>query len=409
MELVIRRCGGLDVHKKSIQACVRMLDEHGELREEIGSFGTMTGDLLALSDWLKERGVTHVAMESTGVYWKPVWHILCGDFQMLLVNAQHIKHVPGRKTDVKDCQWIAQLLMHGLLRSSFVPDQQQQDWRDLTRMRTQLVAHSTQIANRIQKFLEDANIKLGSVASKVLGKSGRAMITAMIDGIDDPATLADLARGRMKSKHESLKQALLGQVREHHRFMLQLLLDDLASTEALIKRLEERIDEQMRPFVEQLNLLDGIPGVDRRVAQVILAEVGADMSRFPTAAHLCSWAGMCPGSDESAGKRRSGRVRKANRWLRAGLVQAGWAASRTKGTYLSSLYGRLVGRRGRKRALIACGHSILNSVYHMLARHEAYKDLGAGYLDEHGGRRLIRNLVRRLEARGYKVNLTSAA
>lgn len=288
MEIIIRRCCGLDVHKKVIQACVRLVDEQGELHELSREFGSTTRELLILSDWLRELQVTHVAMESTGVYWKPVWHVLAGSFTLLLVNAQHIKHVPGRKTDVKDSQWIAQLLQHGLLRSSFVPEEPQQQWRDLTRLRTQLVARTSQTSNRIQKVLEDANIKLASVASNALGVSGREMIQQMIAGVQSPEALASCARGRLKSKSEQLKEALLGRVTEHHRFVLSLLMDELEATEKLIERLEQRIEEAMRPFARELELLDSVPGVDKRVAQVILAEVGTEMSRFPTPGHLCS-------------------------------------------------------------------------------------------------------------------------
>jgi transposase len=327
----------------------------------------------------------------------------------LLVNAQHIKHVPGRKTDVKDGEWIAQLLQHGLLRSSFVPEREKKQWRDLTRLRWQLVAKATQTGNRIQKVLEDANIKLSSVASETLGVSGRQMIRGLIAGEQDTAVLAEYAHGPLRAKIPALKEALWGQVSEHHRFLLSLLMEDLGSTERLLGQLEQRIEEAMRPFQQELDLLDTIPGVDLRIAQVILAEVGPDMSRFPTAAHLCSWAAMCPGNRESAGKRKSGQTCKANRWLRQALVQAAWAASHTKDTYLSALFGRLVGRRGKKRALMACGHSILNSVYPMLQQKVPYVDLGADHHERRHGARLARNLVRRLEAQGYRVTLERVA
>jgi len=405
MDVIVQCCCGLDVHKRTVQACVRRVDGQGQGQEQIRSFGTTTGQLLALSDWLGQQQVSHVAMESTGVYWKPVWHLLQGQFTLLLVNAQHIKHVPGRKTDVKDSQWIAQLLQYGLLHGSFVPPSSQQQLRDLTRLRTQMIARHSQTANRIQKVLEDANVKLASVASDVLGVSGRAMLQAMIDGQSDPQVLAGYARGRLKAKAAALREALEGRVDGHHRFLLSLLLEELADSERLLERLERRIEEAMAPFASELTHLDEIPGVDARVAQVIVAEVGLDMSRFPSAAHLCSWAGMCPGSHESAGKRKSGRTCKGNRWLRAALVQAGWAASHTKQTYLSALFGRLVGRRGKKRALVACGHSILNSVYYMLRDGVGYKELGSGHFDELAGGRMTRNLVRRLEAQGYRVTL----
>jgi transposase len=409
MEILLRRCCGLDVHKKTVMAGVRIIDESGQLHEEVVEFGTTTRELLRLADFLAERGVTDVAMESTGVYWKPLWHILSESFQLMLVNAQHIKNVPGRKTDVKDCQWIAQLLQHGLLRSSFVPPASQQQWRDLTRMRTQMVARKAQTSNRIQKLLEDANIKLASVASDVLGVSGREMIRALIAGETDAKVLAGLARRRLKNKEAALREALCGRVSEHHRFLLGVLMEELEATERSIERLEKRLEEAMAPFAEQIRLLDSIPGVDLHTARVILAEVGPDMSRFASAGHLCSWAGMCPGNHESAGKRKSGRTNKGNRWLRSALVQAGWAASRTKQTYLASLYGRLVVRRGKKRALIACGNSILSSVYYMLLRQEEYVDLGADHYERSNGQRLARNLVHRLEAQGFRVTLTKIA
>jgi transposase len=409
MEVIIKRCCGLDVHKETVQACVRLVDEGGQVQELLRCFGTTTRQLLALGDWLRSLGVTHAAMESTGVYWKPVWHVLEGQVVLLLVNAQHIKHVPGRKTDVKDSQWIAQLLQHGLLRASFVPEQGQQQWRDLTRLRAQLVAKAGQAASRVQKVLEDANIKLSSVASDALGVSGREMIRGLIAGQQDPAALAGHARGALKSKRAALEEALEGKVTEHHRFLLGLLLEDLEQTEGLIAKLEQRIEEAMAPFAEQLTLLDSIPGVNRRVAEVILAEVGPDMARFPTAGHLCSWAGMCPGNHQSAGKRGKGTARKGSRWLRAALVQAGWAASHSHETYLAALFHRLVGRRGKKRALIACGHSILNSAYYMLRDKVPYRELGQDHFNRLPGQRLTRNLVRRLEAQGYRVTLEKVA
>jgi len=409
MEILVRRCCGLDVHKMVVMACVRVIDENGELIEQVREFGTCTGELLRLADWLAQHRVSQVAMESTGVYWKPVWHVLAPGLKLLLVNAHHIKNVPGRKTDVKDCQWIAQLLQHGLLRASFVPETAQQEWRDLTRLRTQMVARKAQTCNRIQKVLEDANIKLASVASDVLGVSGRDMIRALIAGVRDPKVLASMARRRMKKKQAELEEALLGRVSEHHRFLLEVLMKELEGTEEAIGRLEKRLAEAMAPFAEEIRLLDTIPGVDVHVARVILAEAGPDMSRFGSAGRLCSWAGMCPGNHESAGKRKSGRTNKGNHWLRSALVQAGWAASRTKQTYLASLYGRLVGRRGKKRALIACGNSILNSVYYMLERKQAYIDLGADHHERTQGQRLARNLVKRLEAQGYTVTLTKVA
>ncbi len=409
MDTIYRCCAGLDVHQETVAVCVRLMDEKGQTSEQVRVFGTTTAQLLALYDWLSACQVTQVAMESTGVYWKPVWNILESGFELLLANARDMKNVPGRKTDVKDCQWIAQLLQHGLLKASFVPRSQQREWRDLTRQRVQLIAQATQVANRVQKVLEDANIKLSSVASDVMGKSGREMIQAMIDGQLDAKVLASYARGRLKRKAEPLRQALEGHVTEHHRFLLKLLMDQLQQLEALLKRIEQRIEQVMLPFARQIELLDTIPGVDQRVAQTILAEVGPEMSQFPSAQHLASWAGMCPGSYESAGKRKKATANKANRWLRRALVQAGWAASHTKNTYLSAQFHRLVGRRGKKRALVAVGHSILVSTYHMLKTDSAYKDLGVNHYQQLQPARLTRHLVKRLEALGHRVILERAA
>jgi transposase len=409
METILPRCCGLDVHKDSIQACVRLLDERGKLTSEVRSFSTMTADLLALGDWLAESGVTHAAMESTGVYWKPAWNLLEDRFTLLLVNARHIKHVPGRKTDVLDCQWIAQLLQHGLLAGSFVPPISIRQARDLTRHRTQLVAEKTRVANRIQKVLEDTNVKLASVASDILGKSCRAMLAAMIDGEKDPQTLAGLALGRLQSKQRQLLAALRGKVTEHHRFMLKLLVDQLQGLEQLIARIEQKIDEVMAPLSRQVLQLDDVPGIDHRAAHSILAEIGADMSRFPSSEHLCSWAGMCPGNHESAGKRKKGTTRPGNRWLRATLTQCAWAASHTKGTYLSSQYRRLASRRGRKKALIAVGRSILTMIYEMLAHQMPYAELGGDWFTQQQPLRLQRHLVKRLEALGFEVTLQPKA
>jgi transposase len=405
MDILFRCCAGLDVHKKTVVACVRRLDEAGRVHQEVRTFGAMTADLLALSDWLAEHGVTQVAMESTGVYWKPVFNILEGRFPVLLVNAQHVKQVPGRKTDVRDCQWIAQLLQHGLLRPSFVPPAPIRELRDLTRQRAQLVAEKATSANRVQKVLEDCNIKLASVATDALGVSGRAMLEAMIAGEEDAQKLADQARGRLRKKIPELRAALRGQVTAHHRFQLRLLLDHLTHLEALIGRLGTRIDEVMGPFVEAAERLATIPGVDRRTAETVIAEVGADMGQFPSADHLASWAGMSPGNNESAGKRKSGRTTKGSRWLRQMLTQAAWAASHTKGTYLSSHYRRLAARRGKKRALVALGHTLLVIIYHVLKEGTSYRELGGDFLERLEPDRLTRQLVRRLEKLGHQVTL----
>jgi transposase len=365
----------------------------------------MTADLLALSDWLAERGVSHAAMESTGVYWKPVFNVLEGRVAVILVNAEHIKKVPGRKTDVKDCQWIAQLLQHGLLRASFVPPAPIRELRDLTRQRTQLIQERTAAANRIQKVLEDANIKLAGVATDVLGVSGRDMLDALIAGETDPEKLADLARKRLRAKIPELRRALRGRVTDHHRFLLRMHLDHITHLEELIGRLGARIDEALTPFSEGQERLQTIPGVSQRVAETVLAEIGPRMEQFPSADHLASWAGMSPGNNESAGKRRSGRVTKGNRWLKRALVQAAWAASHTKGTYLAAQYRRLARRRGRKRALVAVGHTLLVIIYHVLKRGTTYAELGTDFLERLEPERLTRQLVKRLEALGNKVTL----
>jgi transposase len=405
METIYPCCAGLDVHKMTVVACVRRVEPTGRAREWVRTFGTMTGELLALSDWLAEHGVTHVAMESTGVFWKPIFNLLEGHFEVLLVNPQHIKQVPGRKTDVRDCQWIAQLLQHGLLRGSFVPPKSIRELRDLTRQRSQLVAEKAAVANRIQKVLEDANIKLSSVATDVLGVSGRAMIRALIAGQEDPDELAELARQRLRRKLPALRTALRGQVTEHHRFMLRMLMSQLDSLEGLIAGFSARIEAVMPPFAAAVGRLTTIPGVDQRTAESIVAEIGTDMERFPTADHLASWAGMSPGNDQSAGKRRSGRTTKGDRWLRQTLTQAAWAASHTKATYLSAQYHRLAARRGKKRAIVALGHTLLTIVYYVLKRQTTYVELGADFLDRLDPDRLARQLVKRLEKLGHKVTL----
>ena len=452
MDTLHRCCAGLDVHKDTVVACVRRLDDHDRVRSEVKTFGTTTPDLLELLAWLQAQGVPIVAMESTGVYWKPVFNILEGHLQVLLVNAEHIQQVPGRKTDVKDCVWIAQLLQHGLLRASFVPPRPIRDLRDLTRQRLQLTGEKASVANRIQKVLEDANVKLGSVASDALGVSGRAMLRALIAGQDVAEALANLARGRLRNKLPQLRKALTGRVTEHHRFLLQLHLDHLTHLEALVGQLDERITGALAqdrppdpppgsgavaesadadpappsapapaaeaaappwrkadgslPLWSAFWLLGTIPGINRRTAEVVLAEIGTDMSRFATGAHLASWAGLCPGNHESAGKRRSGRTNHGDRWLRSALVQAAWAASRTKDTYLASHYRRVAHRRGKKKAVIAVAHTLLGIIYHVLTKGQAYQDLGADYLDRLAPERLTKHLVKRLESLGHKVTLT---
>jgi transposase len=406
MDTLYPCCAGLDVHKDTVVACVRRRDAGGRVATQTRTFGTMTGALLELADWLAGEGVTHVAMESTGVYWKPIWNLLEDQFEVLLVNAQHVKQVPGRKTDVKDSEWLAQLLQVGLLRGSFVPLTPQRQLRELTRQRRQLIQAKAAVANRIQKVLEDANVKLGSVATDVLGVSGRDMLRALIAGRDDPEALAELARRRLRAKIPQLRQALRGRVTDHHRFLLRLLLEEVEHHEAWIARVSERIAEVLpAPFGEAMQRLATVPGIDARAAENLLAEIGVDMKQFPSAAHLASWAGVCSGNRESAGKRQSGRATKGNRWLRATLVQVAWAASHTKGTYLAAQYRRLAGRRGTKRALLALGHTILVIVYHLLKRRTTYSELGADYFDRLETTRLTRALVRRLERLGHKVVL----
>jgi len=374
MDLIHDCCVGLDVHKKTVVACVRRVGPDGAVEREVVSFGTMTAELLALADWLEARGVRHVAMESTGVYWKPVFHLLEGRFEVLLVNAHRLKQVPGRKTDVKDAEWIAQLLQYGLLAPSFIPPPPIRELRELTRQRTQLVRDRTAVANRLQKVLEDANIKLAGVASDVLGVSGRDMIRAMVGGQDDPAELAELARKRLREKIPQLRQALHGRVTEHHRFLLGTLLDQVEVLEGLIGRFDERIEAALAPLAEEARRLRTIPGVGPQAAEVILAEVGSDMGQFPTAGHLASWAGLCPGNDLSAGKRRSGKTTKGSQWLRATLVQAAWAASHTKQTIFGVTYRRWVKRLGKKKALVAVARKILVVAYHLLKDRTDYQE-----------------------------------
>lgn len=406
MEMLYERCCGVDVHKRTVVACLLTPGGDGQASKEIRTFGTMTADLLALSDWLAAAGCTHVAMEATGVFWKPIYNLLEDRFAVLVVNAAHIKAVPGRKTDVKDAQWIADLLQHGLLRASFIPDRPQRELRELTRYRTTLVHERAGEVNRLQKVLEGANIKLASVATDILGKSGREMLEALVAGTADATALAQLARGRMREKIPQLEQALSGQFGAHHRFLIAQQLAHIDFLDASLERLSAEIGDRLRPFEPEQERLQTIPGVGRRTAEILLAEIGADLTRFPTARHLASWAGLCPGNDESAGKRRSGRTRKGSPWLRTALVEAAQAAARTKDTYLAAQYRRLAARRGAKRAAVAVAHTLLVMVYALLTRtHESYHDLGGHYFDERRREVVQRQLVRRLEALGYSVSL----
>jgi transposase len=414
MDVLVARCAGLDVHQKTVMACVRTQGEDGRRVERVRQFRTFTSGLRALRDWLLAEGVTQVAMEATGVYWRPVWHVLedASQLELLLVNAHHVKKVPGRKTDVSDAAWLAQLLECGLLRGSFVPPPVIAQLRDLTRYRKKLVQQQVSETQRIQKVLEDAQIKLASVASDTLGVSGRAMLDALINGVADPQLLAELARGRLRAKLDPLRQAMDGRFGEHHRLLLREHLAHIDFLTASIARLDRQIDTLVAPFAEQLARLQTIPGVGPRTAQVIIAEIGVDMSHFPTAAHLASWAGVCPGNNESAGKHRSGRTRKGNAALRAALCEAAWGAAHSKNNYLSAQYWRLTrrfGKTNRNKAEFAVAHSILVIVWHLLTHNTRYTDLGADYfsrLDD--SKHLERQLVRRLEQLGHKVTLEPA-
>lgn len=404
MQVIYERCCGLDVHKRTITAC-RLKWLGSEWQKEIRQFGTMTKDLLALSDWLVGEGCTQVAMESTGVYWKPVYNILEGQFELLVVNAQHLKAVPGRKTDVRDAEWIAELLAHGLLRGSFVPPASVRELRELTRYRTSLIRDRARTLNRLQKVLEAANIKLASVVSDIDGVSARLMLEGLVAGQRDTEQLASLAKGRLKEKHSQLVEALSCRLQPHQSFLIAEHLAQIDYLEGAVERLSGQIEEKLRPFEQKIAWLDTIPGVNRRTAEVLWAETGGDMSRFASARHLASWAGMCPGNNESAGKRHSGRTRKGSPWLRHSLVEAAHGAAHTKNKYLSSQYHRLAARRGNKKALLAVGHSILVIAYHLLTRKQAYCDLGANYFDERDRQAVTRRCVNRLQKLGYQISL----
>jgi len=408
VELLYKRCAGLDVHQKTVVACARIVKKR-KATEEVRTFETTTKGLLELAAWLEAEGCTHVAMEATGVYWKPVWHVLESGFELVLANAAHIKNVPGRKTDVADAVWIADLLAHGLIRASFVPPTPIQDLRALMRTRKQLVREAARNTQRIQKALEDANIKLTAVVSDILGKSGRAVLDALVAGEVDPEKLVELTSKRLKAPREVLVEALRGSVREQHRFLVKLHLDQVDAIDKAVREIDERVEKSLDPFRKNVELLTTMPGVSNVAAHVIVSEIGHDMTRFPSAAHLVSWAGLCPRADESAGKRRSSRIRHGAPWLKTTLVQCAWAAVRTKDSYLRAQFHRLKGRVGPMKAIIAAAASMLTAAYHMLTTGNEYRDLGAAYLDQRDHAKLTKRLLRRLEELGHKVTLERAA
>jgi transposase len=404
LQVIHERCVGLDVHKKTVVACVLVSRQDGQVHQEVRTFGTTTGEILELAEWLKRQEVESVAMESTGVYWIPIYNLLEGNFELLVVNAHHLKAVPGRKTDVTDAQWISQLHRHGLLKGSFVPPKPQRQLRELVRHRTNVVERRSQSINELQKVLETANIKLASVVSEITGGSAMEMVAGLIQGEQGPQVLAELARGRLRDKKVQLAAALTGRVEKHHRFILSQLLADIHFCEEQILELDLEIRVQMKAYEEVLRRLDEIPGVNLRIAEVLVAELGTDTSRFGDAAHAVSWAGMCPGNHQSGGKRRCGRARDGNKSLKRVLVEAAHAASRKKDSYFSAQYRRLAARRGAKRAKVAVGRSILETAFHMIARTIRYQDLGGDYFDRRNPAKLAQRLAARMAKLGYKVH-----
>jgi transposase len=403
MQVLHDRCVGIDVGEKIITVCARLQQTDGKSMKTVRTFRTVTPELLKLQQWLLSLRITHVAMESTGVYWKPIFNILESSFEIVLANAHHVKTVPGRKTDIKDCEWIADLLAHGLIRASFIPPHPIRELRDLTRYRKTLIRSRVNEVNRIHKLLESSNIKLSSVVSDLLGKTGRAILEALVQGEERPEVLVELARGSLRGKRDHLVEALTGRFTDHHRFMLEQLLRHVDFIDAGIASCDHKIKELARPFELEIALLCTIPGISRRAAEVILSEIGVDMSRFLSAAHLASWARVCPGNNESAGKRYSGRTGMGNSWLRTTLIESSWSISRTKDTYLSALFRRVARRRGNKKAAVAVVHSLLVAVYHMLRDHEPYSDLGSAHFDRLNRRKLAQYHIRRLEELGIKI------
>lgn len=409
MEVLHPHCAGLDVHKDTVVSCVRHM-VNGKVRTEVKTFKTTTQELMALSDWLSAEGVTHIGMEATGVYWKPVWHILSdGEFELVLANAAHVKNVPGRKTDVNDATWLADLMAHGLIRPSFVPDEPTQQMRNLLRTRKQFVRERSSHVQRIQKTLEDANIKLDSVVTDILGLSGRRILEALIAGQTTPQALATLAHRRIHATPAELEASLRGRVTAHHRFMLKLHLDQVDAVDAAIARIDKEVDGNVEPFRAAIKMLSTIPGISTLSAEVIVAEIGIDMSRFETAGHLISWAGLCPKNDESAGKRRSNRMKKGAPWLKTTLIQCAWAATRTKQSYLQAQYLRIRSRRGAKKAIGAVAASILTAAYHMMKDGTLYQDLGPNHFDNRAKGKHVLLLVNRLQNLGFTVQITPVA
>lgn len=406
MEVLYEDCAGLDVHKKTVVACVLHSAPGGATRKETRSFSTMLPDLERLRNWLIEEGCSHAVMEATGVYWKPVHNVLESHVSVLVVNPEHVKVLSGRKTDVKDAEWLADLLRHGLLRASFIPEREQRDLRELTRFRTALVQDRSRAVNRLQKTLEGANIKLASVLSDVTGVSGQRILDALLQGEEDPEALAGLSDGKLRPKQDALKQAVLGKLQGRLRFVVSQELAQVRSLDQQIAACDEEVAAEMRPFDSEIERLDEIPGIARRSAENLLAEVGADLSRWPTVAHFTSWCGVCPGNKESGGKRRPARTRKGNPWVKRMATQSAWAAQRKQGSYLGERYRRLKARKGQERAIVAVAHEILTIVYYMLTRGTKYEDLGAAYIEERNKAAIQRQALRQLERLGYLVNLS---
>ena len=409
MEVLYARCAGLDVHQKTVVACVRIHGPDGRAQTETLTFATDTAALLELSAWLEQSGCTHAVMEATGVYWKPVWHILEESVALVLANAHYVRNVPGRKTDVSDAAWLADLLAHGLVRSSFVPERPTQELRDLTRTRKQLVRQRAQHVNRLHKVLEDANLKIGSYVTDITGVTGRAILTAIIAGETDAAKLASLRNPRLKTPPDELAKALRGKITQHHRFLLQMHLDQIAAADRSVALLDSQIEEQTRPLAEEVRLLENMPGMSRTSACVVLAEIGADMSRFPSQRHLVSFAGLCPGLNQSAGKSRSSKLKKGSNWLKTVMVNCAWAAARSKNTYARAQFHRLKTRRGSKKAVVAVAASMLTAIYFVLRDRTPYRDLGVSYFDRRDQTKIANRLRRRLESLGFSVQMQPAA